>query len=71
MIRKSAWAVFDPRGVAEAERLVVPRIPDLEGMRHRRARRYEVERQPPVAQNRGWAARLGAQVALPSSAMKP
>ena len=32
MIRKSAWAVFDPRGVAEAERLVVPRIPDLEGI---------------------------------------
>ncbi len=33
MITKSAWAVFDPRGVAGAERLLVPRIPDLEGMR--------------------------------------
>jgi hypothetical protein len=33
MVRKSAWAVFDPRGVAGAERLLVPRIPDLEGMR--------------------------------------
>ncbi len=33
MIRRSAWAVFHPRGVAGAERLVVPRIPDLEGMR--------------------------------------
>jgi hypothetical protein len=33
MIRRSAWAVFHPRGVAGAERLVVPRIPNLEGMR--------------------------------------
>ena len=33
MIRKSAWAVFDPRGVVGAERLLAPRIPDLEGMR--------------------------------------
>jgi hypothetical protein len=32
-IRKSAWAVFDPRGVVGAERLLAPRIPDLEGMR--------------------------------------
>jgi hypothetical protein len=33
MIRKSQWAVFDPRGVVGAERLLAPRIPDLEGMR--------------------------------------
>ena len=33
MIRKSAWAVFDPLGVVGAERLLAPRIPDLEGMR--------------------------------------
>ena len=32
VIRKSAWAVFDPRGVVGAERLT-PRIPDLEGVR--------------------------------------
>ena len=32
-IRKSAWAVFDPRGVAGTERLLAPRIPNLEGMR--------------------------------------
>jgi hypothetical protein len=33
MIRKSAWAVFDPGFVVGAERLLAPRIPDLEGMR--------------------------------------
>ena len=33
MIGKSAWAVFDPCGVSGAEGLVVPRIPDREGMR--------------------------------------
>ena len=33
MIRRSAWAVFHPRGAAGAERLMVPRIPNLEGMR--------------------------------------
>ncbi len=33
MIRKSAWAVFDPRGVVGAERLLTPCIPDLERMR--------------------------------------
>jgi hypothetical protein len=33
VIRKSAWAVFDPRGVVAAERLLTPRIPDLKGMR--------------------------------------
>jgi hypothetical protein len=33
MIRMSAWAVFDPRGSFGAERLLAPRVPDLEGMR--------------------------------------
>jgi hypothetical protein len=33
MIRKSAWAVFDPLGVVGAERFLAPRIPDLGGMR--------------------------------------
>jgi hypothetical protein len=33
MIRISAWAVFDPRGVGGAERLPAPPIPDLERMR--------------------------------------
>jgi hypothetical protein len=33
MIRKSARAaVFDPRGVVGTERLLAPRIPDLEGI---------------------------------------
>jgi hypothetical protein len=68
MIKKPAWAVFDPRGVVGAERLRAPRVPDFEGMR------------PGVLDDIKWnanrllrktAARLGAQVALPSSAMKP
>jgi hypothetical protein len=33
VIRRSAWAVFDRRGVVGAEHLLAPRIPDLEGMR--------------------------------------
>ena len=33
MIRESAWAVCDPRGLVGAERLLAPRIPDPEGMR--------------------------------------
>jgi hypothetical protein len=33
MIRMSAWAVFDPRGVVGAQRLPAPRIPDFEGVR--------------------------------------
>ena len=33
MIRRSAWAVFDPRGVVEAERLLAPRTPHLERVR--------------------------------------
>ena len=32
MTTKSAWAVFDPRGVGGAERLLAPRIPHLEGI---------------------------------------
>jgi hypothetical protein len=28
-----AWAVFDPRGVVGAERLLAPRVADLERMR--------------------------------------
>jgi hypothetical protein len=33
VIGSSAWAVFDPRGVVGAERLLTPRIPDPEGVR--------------------------------------
>jgi hypothetical protein len=33
VIRRSAWAVFDPRGVVGAERFLTPCIPDLEGVR--------------------------------------
>jgi hypothetical protein len=69
MIRISAWAVFDPRGAVAAERSLAPRIPDLEGMR------FGVldDTSGPTACCARPRPRspAGAQVALPSCAMKP
>ena len=70
MIRKSAWAVFDPRGVVGAERLT-PRIPDLEGVRLGVLDDTKWNANRLLRKTAAGQPGLGAQVALPSSAMKP
>jgi len=69
VIRKSAWAVFDPRGVVGAERLT-PRIPDLEGVRLGVLDDTKWNANRLLRKTAAGQPGLGAQVALPSSAMK-